>query len=92
VIGGTSTHIAASSLPPELGLVVGLCTLESISPMTHNLYPFKPITYNISSEKAGFKVCLSNANLQRYLVAAALKALFELAVLIGVGRCTLESS
>jgi GMP synthase-like glutamine amidotransferase len=27
----------------------------------------KPITYNLSSEKTGFKVCLSNANLQRYI-------------------------
>jgi hypothetical protein len=34
--------------------------------MTHNLQPFKPITYNLSSEKTGFKVCLSNANLRRY--------------------------
>jgi hypothetical protein len=34
--------------------------------MTHNLWPFKPITCNLSSEKTGFKVCLSNANLQRY--------------------------
>jgi hypothetical protein len=28
--------------------------------MTHNLQPFKPITYNPSSEKPGFKVCLSS--------------------------------
>jgi hypothetical protein len=35
--------------------------------MPHNLYPFKPITYNLSSEKTGFKVCLSNFNLQRYI-------------------------
>jgi hypothetical protein len=33
----------------------------------HNLEPFKPITCNLSSEKTGFKVCLSNANQQRYI-------------------------
>jgi hypothetical protein len=32
---------------------VRLCTLNQVDP--------QPITYNLSSEKTGFKVCLSNA-------------------------------
>jgi hypothetical protein len=34
--------------------------------LTHNLYPFKPITYKLSSGKTGFKVCLSKCDLWRY--------------------------
>jgi hypothetical protein len=34
--------------------------------MTHNLYPFKPITYNLSSEKKRFQSLPFECNLQRY--------------------------
>jgi hypothetical protein len=38
--------------------------------MTHNLQPFKPITYNLSSEKPGFKkFAFQVHNLQRYAAA-----------------------
>jgi nucleoid DNA-binding protein len=37
--------------------------VESSWHINHKLLPFKPITYNLSSEKTGFKVCLSSTQL-----------------------------
>jgi hypothetical protein len=57
--------------------------------MTHNLQPFKTITYNLSSGKTGFKFCLSSTQ------PAALQSGDGVPWVddgVGVGRCTLESS
>jgi hypothetical protein len=45
---------------------VGRCRLNKVDPYPITYSLSKPINYNLSSEKTGFKVCLSNFNLQRY--------------------------
>jgi hypothetical protein len=51
---------------------VGRCTLTPPDPYLTQAPGFKPITYNLSSEKPGFKVCLSNATFAATLRASAL--------------------
>jgi hypothetical protein len=60
-ISGDAGALFSAGLPQygQLGHG-GALQVESSCPIAHSLQPFKPITYNLSSEKTGFKVCLSS--------------------------------